>query len=964
MRFYHKILLVDEIARKGSDHLSNDHFPSDSSGEYVLVLRFLDKVKGSKWLPYSNFLTTRFSSTEPHELTFVGRFYLAFLKTCLDKPELVATELATHIPNEDYSWSLWLQVYLGLPTQARGKLLDSFIQKWPSISGDRVRREVQDVAVDLLKRENINDTVSLLNTVLAFYPQPENEVQEYSAGTGIFRLPEPAPRFSVHEYQELLDCLSKQAPADPRSVPLPVLVSTLCSAIELSIPEDEKSERSGEDGSTYWRPAIEPHEQNHDYGHREQLVTAIRDISESVLKHRPEAKSEIDSLLSKYTWFVFRRLRLHLLRKFPELFKTEIHAALLDSELRHNSSIWHEWALLFSEQFKNMDPEDQGGLLAWIERGDDLQTSIQFYQERHDGEKPSLEIQAGWQAHWQLRRLTLIENDLTSPWKRRLEELRSKYDDVDEPDLLHSMSGGGAVPVISPITADQLQTMSADGIAAAVQDWVQTDRFDGPSEWGLREALKQDAKRDPGKFLNDLGSIWRLSTDRLVTVLSACFEAGNEGAPLDWPQFLTFIEKVTKERILPEANKVDPETGYLGTGIDLIRNLETGLEKQPSRIPTECRGQVWKLILLFLQHPEPREDRKRGKTGPFDLISESLNSSRGVAVRCIFIYANWRRRQTEAGGRENPPVEILKALEDRLLHDEALSIRAIFGERFSWLLHFHREWTMERIPQIFPSDPGSALKKAAAWDSFLVYAQVSDSLFEAMAPYYREAVKGLSGMQQTKSEESGQHTPTKGLVHHLMALYWFGTLPIEGDPLLKEFYQVAPVWLRAYSLEYIGRSLSNTKGEVPPLVAKRFVELAEWRIAALKAQPEPDRQELEGFFAWVPSLKLDEDWLFPTTYSVLQLIGKWTSYHHHSLIDPLAAYSKKKPLLAVQCLAEMLKREEGYGLWGNEEEIKAILRNARDSDSETAIRLHEDVQDALLRKNQLQFMDLDEKKSS
>jgi hypothetical protein len=560
-----------------------------------------------------------------------------------------------------------------------------------------------------------------------------------------------------------------------------------------------------------------------------------------------------------------------------------------------------------------------------------------------------------------LRRLTLIEDDLSGEWKHRLQELRSKYGSAEYPDLLHRTSGVRSIAESSPISSEELHKMTGSEIVEALEGWTQADPFDGPCEWGLHTALKGEAKRDPAKFLNQFDSNSRLSTNRLAVVLSACFEAGNEGVPLDWSQLLTSIEKVTKERILPEANKVDPDTGHMGTGIDLIRNLEAGMEKQPSPIPMECRGKVWDLILLFLQHPEPRPNRKRDKTGPFDLINESLNTSRGAALRCIFVYSSWVRRQTGARERENPAVEILDALEDRLLRDEALSIRAIFGERFSWLLHFHPEWTVARIPQIFPSDPEAALKKAAAWESFLVYAQVSDSLFQAMAPYYQEAVQGLAGLPQTKSEESGQHTPTKGLVHHLMALYWFGALPIEGDPLLKGFYQSAPVWLRTYSLEYIGRSLSNTKGEVPPLVAKRFVELAEWRIEALKTQSESERQELEGFLAWLPSLKLDEEWLFQTTYSVLQLIGKWTNYHHHSLFEPLAAYSKKDSLLAVQCLAEMLKREEGYGLWGNEEEIKSILRNARDSGNQTAVALHEDVQDALLRKNQLQFMDLAEK---
>jgi hypothetical protein len=931
----------------------------DSLGD---VSVFLEAIKDARWLRLlieSNWLESKSSDAEK-DLLQVRALQCDFLTRFVKShPNKVAEALKQLTHSKDP----WLgREILTVASDLSCDLAKKFVPV-AVIYASNCRDAVIYAPLEaFLKTIGLDQTI--IRTVLQFEPDREYDAKLLTKNDSEAQLsyprPEPSPKWEVYYYKHFLEFLAKEAIEANASIEiLEILVSCVVEGIELGILPEKIKEQNGNDGSTYWRSAIEPHEQNHDYGHKEQLVTAIRDFSEYLLENNPNSKEEVVSLLTQSKWFVFTRLRLHLYRKFPELFQSEIRASLLDPELREERGIWHEWALLFSEQFNRQDAQVQDDLFAWIERGDDLQPSIDFYKSRNEGAEPSQDMLAVWQGHWQLRRLSLIKNDLTGHWKQKYEGLASKHGPFDEPDLLHSTSGFGPIPEISPISADHLQTMSVFEIVGSLRDWVQTDRFDGPSESGLHGSLKQDAKRDPEKYLSNPEAISQFATDRLVAVLSACFEVANEGAPINWSQFLSYIHKIAQERILPDANTVDPDTGYLGDGIDLIRNLEAALEKQPAVIPVECRAKAWDVILLFLQHPDPCKDRKIEKSGPFDLISQSLNTVRGVAFRCVFIYANWVRRQTAAGNAENPAVEILDALDDRLLHDKALSIRAVFGEQFPWLLHFHHEWTIERISQIFPSDPESALKRAAAWESFLVYAQTSDSLFAAMGSLYREAVLGLSGLKPTEEKSSRHDTPTKGLVHHLMALYWFGNLPIEEGSLVWDFYQIAPVWLRSYSLEYIGRSLSNTKGEVPARVAKRFVNLADWRVETLKTQSEQERQELEGFLSWVPSLKLEEDWLFQTTASVLQLIGTWTNYYHHSLFEPLAAYSTKNPLLAVQCLSEMLKREEGYGLWGNEGEIKAILRNARDSHNDAAIRLHEDVQDALLRKNQLQFLSLD-----
>ena len=79
-----------------------------------------------------------------------------------------------------------------------------------------------------------------------------------------------------------------------------------------------------------------------------------------------------------------------------------------------------------------------------------------------------------------------------------------------------------------------------------------------------------------------------------------------------------------------------------------------------------------------------------------------------------------------------------------------------------------------------------------------------------------------------------------------MAFYWWGCSPIEADSLIGLFFDSAPIWLRKYAFEYLGRSMESTKEELPPAVQDRSIKLLEWRLEVLATTQQAENSHAAG----------------------------------------------------------------------------------------------------------------------
>ena len=390
------------------------------------------------------------------------------------------------------------------------------------------------------------------------------------------------------------------------------------------------------------------------------------------------------------------------------------------------------------------------------------------------------------------------------------------------------------------------------------------------------------------------------------------------------------------------------------------------MTSEKSRLPIECRDIVWECIRLFLDHPNPSSDRD-GKASPYDLSSTFLNTPRLASMRCIFSYANWVRKWLNAPPDENPASEILQVLDDRLTNEKTLAGRGVFGERLAWLIHFHRIWIAQRLPRLLPSSAEEAPKRKAVWNCFLTMTPAFVAGLELLRGEYALAVENCAVEPEGADSSREEFSPARSLVHHLCAFYWWGYMPLGEPTLLSRFYEVAPTRLRRELLKHIGHSLQSTEGEISEVVSQRFRELIEWRIEQLcKADVPPnEREELIGYFRWLHALKMPPEWSMQTLLRILDFTPLADARSDYFVISALAAYSADWPALSVQCLHKLVFAERATPDWfGEEGEIKTILRNGFGSGIPDTRKFSAEIQDEILRLGRLQFRNLGEEGSA
>lgn len=964
MRYSDKIQEIESIIRKGPYFFSINSFPYDRLAQEILTVFFINSVSEYSWFEVVTSVFNKYRGQFPK----LRHSYLIYLEKACKQPgnNRCIADAALELEGLDIpDWLIWLRLINKLDWQSAVPLIERFIIEVPSSRIDGLTSEMQELAIRALEQETISLGLRLLDKLLRFVPLRADQVKSPKDYLGLINKPEPP--ISVVTFSEVIKKLSKDT---PRSALFPVF-ETLCellnNAIDLSVPTDESEGRCGDDGSDYWRPAIEQSDQNHGYDSREHLVTGIRNFAERIISDDPSRFDEVCATIGTYTWLIFERLNLHLIRCFGS--SQQVSRALIaGAALGTNNP--HEWFVMLQEKFASLDNEDKNKILRWIEVGPDLSARIDHYRQGHDGAPPDEETIDIWKRYWQYQQLSLLNEGLPDHWQIRFKELDDHFKTPGHPAFKSWNSGVQTVPTISPFTEESILSDPNDGVVSEIREWKQKQHLDDVNEWGLLGALKSAALKHPEFFFNEihkyrnLSNNERLSADRYLSILQGCFEAGIAGTMLDWSALLTETEWAIREAILKLANSENRNLG-----IDIARGLEGAISKKEAKFPTASWDQLLRCITLLLRHPDPDKDRKDTES-PGELAMTSLNTVRLVAMRALFDL-DWVLHSEGVPQRDDLKKRVLELLEERLKTEPTLAGRGIYGEKINMLLHLHREWVEKHLSDLFPEGVEHETERNAVWSCFVTMQGATKTAFEVLWKEYGRAIESIS--QEPRKKDSGQWFPDEGLVHHLAAYYWWGNLPLPNQPgasgnLLDQFYKKGTVALRAHLLTFIGRSMRTTKEGVPEDIKKRFQDLMEWRLRELEQSSATidQRAELEGFWTWVDAQRLDAEWTMKTLQRVLSLHPFVEDGHDFMVIKPLADYSANYPEMAMECFyrivfAEKDGEKETPYWWGLDEEIKTILRNGLASMGE-AKKQSEEVQDHLLRLGRFQFRNLDPKR--
>lgn len=803
--------------------------------------------------------------------------------------------------------------------------------------------------------------LDLARTVLAVVPDRETAPNQEEGG--IFTpSPQPRSRFDPWEYE---DILKKH---------VPILVETtgeramdlLCDILESAISLSRHDEKGGElkDYSYVWRPAIEDHAQNYPHRFKDFLVTAVRDAAEYLVQQDPTKVSHLVTRLEARRWSIFQRIALHLLRCFPDAAESLIAERLTDHARFNNPDLRHEYVLLARDCFSRLSQKDQETILGWIAEGPNLKDWKDYWErctEDYEAER--------YKKIWQRDRLAPLADALPAAWKRYYNELIQEFGPAEHPEFLVYSEGGWVGPT-SPKSTDELRAMSIEELVAYLRTWEPQEGWRSPSPEGLGRELSALVASEPERFAAAALRFKGLDPTYVRSLLRGLCDAARNGHVFSWEQAIDLAQWIVEQnQEIPERKSecAERDPGWGWTRRTIAELLSAGFDHGPAEIPFDLRERVWVVLRPLTDDPDPTPEHEARFGGPnMDPAALSINTTRGEAIHAVVRYALWVRRHLEAevgqtrverGFDEMP--EVREVLEFHLdpNREPSVAVRAVYGQWFPWLVLLDAQWAAAQKSHIFSAAPERVHLRDAAWETYIIFCQPYDKVFDILKDEYGWAIERI-GSQTV--DHRHLRDPNQRLAEHIMELYWRGKLALdEPGGLLDQFYAKADDALRGHAIDFVGRSLMNSEGEVSAQIIDRLKALWEHRVAAARTALSPAEftEELSAFGWWFASGKFELNWALSQLKVVLDLVQKVEP--DHIVVERLAGIAESHPLDAVYCLNAMLLGEkEGWRIMALKDEARTILEKALESIDPEARTTAEELINRLGARGYWEFGDL------
>lgn len=741
-----------------------------------------------------------------------------------------------------------------------------------------------------------------------------------------------------HYRDTLKKYLPKLAPALGVSA-----VALLCDLLDssLNITEKDRAE-SGQDHSYIWRPAIETHSQNMEGQLNSVLVAGCRDAAEFLLQGGVAQLNDVVEILDRKKWLIFRRLALHLLRKFAPAGSPEIAAHFSSRALFDEIGLRHEYTSLLRERIGEFSDEIVAPIFGWIEAGPDLERWKKS-EEEWSGKRPSDEDATRYRQIWQRERLAWFQDRLPARWREHFVEVLEKFPAPEHPDFPSYMTTEWVGPE-SPKSAEELGKLSTSQLVSFLRSWTPPAQttMEATRE-GLGRALGDIVKADPKRYAEEAADFIGLDPTYVRSVIQGIEEALRADSKLQVDNVLPLCQwAVQQERVLSQPRGKDEDPDWSWSRKTIASFLKFALQKQA--VALEKRKVVWKILSPITSDPDPMpedepEERPENSMGPETL---SINTARGQAIHAAIQYALWVRRHWESdpdakaklnSGLEEMP-EVRAVLNEHLdpEKDPSPAVRSVYGQWFPWLLLIDPTWAREAVPRIFPTATASDRQRDAAWLTYLSFCHPYDNVFDALKDQYALAIDRLGADAHIKSRYGD---PDERIGQHFAAYYWRGKLTLDPDSLLVRYLTKATDKMRGSVVEYIGRSLANTKEAAPENVLARLTSLWDWLMDSGPLASGITSEAAADFGWWFISEKLPDDWSLPRLVAAVRRAKKIEP--EHLVAERLAKMASSKPLESVQVFDVLARNDkEGWNVSHWDDQATATLEHAYRSSSTEA----------------------------
>ncbi len=723
----------------------------------------------------------------------------------------------------------------------------------------------------------------------------------------------------VLNYRDYKTILKSDIPFLFEKFPLSVidLLITLLNKIIYLDNVGRNEKESKDDTSVTWRSSIDDHEQNFDLDFKSLLVGLLGKflVSED---HRsmPVIKKEL-ALLGKKTYPIFRRLELHIYRKFFKHFKKEIEQAIIQDF--DNSNLIHEYFHLLKENFLKVSKNTRQKYFELVEKGPkkellDAWKEYEKFQQK-DYAKKRLK-------RWKVAKLEPISEHLTEKRKHQFDELVREVGHPSIPDFRFRSS---RVKRSEPLT-DLIDGLDTEQVFLFIKSYIPDEKTFGYHD-GTASKFQEYVESYPAEFSRrslDLQTVNPVFSRSLFRGLEEVIKKNDK--KIEWNPVLSLCKSIIEST---KKNKYSKTRDF--EILDYIAGvLQLGL--QENSIGFDLRKTVWELLELLAIFEDKSSWDERYPDEQWDSYGISINTLTGNTFHAIIEYAIWCHEHLKKNKNPVFVTEVKKVLSNYFANkiSNSISVHAVLGFQLPTLFFFDKKWTIKNLSNLFKHKQEKL--NIAAWDAYLLNS-VYPHLFDVVYDNYYKHIQTFNDLQL--KQEGVLWEFDERLIQHVTLAYFRS---IKGsETLFNELLRYDNKKVSSHCASFIGWILQEQK-EDPSKSFDTEVMRKIWKESKLSANEDIGR--------WLEYTPFEKD---ETIKLVLNSLKKFDASLSlpFDLVDNLEPYAKSHPLQTVSCLELLIKQdtkdvEAPYILGRNSKKILGILikSNKKDVVDKTKSLIH------------------------
>ncbi len=890
------------------------------------------------------------------------------------------TKISNHAPDEI------IEIVLQLPKVDNPLIYDGILEIASQLSEEQsvklkpkifesVNMEYQsrtyrytDMLAHWVVKNQTTAALQLSKVLIAFLPDPQLEEKQKRRKEDPMKwgtLLHPSPRIDSWDYREImLKGIQPLAENEPYETAL-LLINATSNMFRLRIHQDELDRE--QDFSNIWFARLQVPDK--DYGNPdEMLIDTLTFACKKVFEKLHDAIADLDKLLRKQKWKIFKRLRQHLYAQYPnEKTKLWIREVILERKDYHEWQHTYEFRQMIQSACEHfgetlLTKEERARIFDAIRSGPPEenfreQLGEEFTEERFQKR----------QHYFHCRQFAPFASVLFGKYKTYFQELIDETDaSISDDDYPPFKAKSGWVSKRSPRSLDDLANLTDVELLSYINEWENENEFHRDDEFveiniealanTFQTVFKESIIPDTSRFRFWMENLEKIERPIYVRMMIYTMQTSVEEKSFkQLNEWLTFCEWVLShpdqncnaDYRLNDESREDPDWSHSRRAVgDFIGAC---LEERAG-VPVSARGHLAKLLGILCVQFDSRLDRNfTSIDSPIDALAEGINSTRGRALEDLVKFGFWLRRHDS----ESETPEVITILKKRFAleieHPLTLPEYAILGRNYPWIIHLNEAWAVKHKSDFFPREALHVW--LTAFESLVKYSEPSTITFKILQKDFDFALQHLAAF---KKQDFSEKEPIDMLGEHLFTYYLWEMYPLEGDEnLLEQYYQKTnndqERWANLFS--HIGRDLWNGKEQLSQTLKDRINQFFEWRLK----QKEP--MELRHFTFWLQAECLDAEWRLNAYSKVLDVceVEAWGS-HFKTLCEMLPNHTAK----VVECFFKLTEQVEKGNFYIQTEEAKTILKAGRESSDEKVRRAAADARENLLKMGRFVLPDLDD----